>query len=122
MTPSRLLLWLTLLALVLVVPACMDTRALRDELSAEYGRAYVGFTTQERDAMEVIFLASPFVERSDAERRTTARKVAEHVRDHYERYKTLNKVIVQFTPRKEITPDMSMDDAAARYTFTRAEL
>lgn len=118
---GRRWLRLSLLALVLALGACMETRALEDALSKQYGEAVVGFANEDRTALEVTFLASPFVGRPDADRRMTARKAAEYVRDHYQRYKALDKVMVRFTSRKEFLA-VSPKDIAASYTFTRADL
>ena len=43
------------------------------------------------------------------------------MRDHYPRYKTVNKVTVQFLTNKETVAD-TLKHAPASYTFTRAEL
>ena len=123
MTPSRSRPWLLVLALALVVPACMDTRQLDDELTRDYGPVYIHHPTADQRTLRVTFPSSPFAGRGDAERRTTARKVAERVRDHYPRYKALDKVIVGFQSKKETAADtLYQDVAAASYTFTRAEL
>jgi hypothetical protein len=116
-------LWLPVLALALVVPACMDTRQLDDDLTRDYGPVDINYPTSDQRVLRVTFLSSPFAERGDAERRVTARKVAEYVRDHYPRYKALDKVRVGFQTKKETAADtLYQATAAASYTFTRAEL
>jgi hypothetical protein len=116
-------LWLPALALALVVPACMDTRKLDDELTRDYGPVDIHHPTSDQRVLRVTFLSSPFAGRGDAERRVTARKVAEYVRDHDPRYKSLNKVMVGFQTKKETAADtLYQATAAASYTFTRAEL
>jgi hypothetical protein len=68
-----------------------------------------------------MFPGTAFAERADGERRRTARKVGEYVRDHYPRYKALDKVIVELVSKKEMAAD-TLKHVAASYTFTRAEL
>ena len=113
-------LWLPVLALVLVVPACMDTRQLDDDLTRDYGPVEIHHPTSDQRVLRVTFLSSPFAERGDAERRVTARKVAEYVRDHYPRYKALDKVSVEFMTRKET--EAGGKHVAATYSFVRREL
>jgi len=122
MTSSRRRSWLPLLVLALVVPACRkDDGGFTDGLNDIYGPAFVGSPTVDATALEVTFLESPFAEQADAERRVEARKVAEYVRDHYPRYKTLDKVIIAFPTKKELAAG-KLSHIAAQYTFTRAEL
>lgn len=122
MTPSLRRIWLPLLVLALVVPACRkDDGGFSEALNDRYGPAFVGSTTADATTLEVTFLASPFAERADAERRAAARKVAEYVRDHYPGYKALDKVIIAFPTKKELSAD-KLSHIAGRYTFTRAEL
>jgi hypothetical protein len=71
--------------------------------------------------MRVTFLGPPFAELGAAERRVTARKVAEVVRDHYPRYKALGRVVVDFPTKKELAAD-TLGHIAASDTFTRVEL
>jgi len=116
-------LWLPVLALALVVPACKDTGQLDHDLSRDYGPVDIHHPTSDQSVLRVTFLSSPFAERGDAERRVTARKVAEYVRDHYPPYKSLSKVMVGFQTKKETAADtLYQVTAAASYTFTRAEL
>ena len=116
-------LWLPVLALALAVPACMDTRQLDDDLTRDYGPVDIHCATSDQRVLRVTFLSSPFADRGDAERRMTARKVAEYVRDHYPRYKSLNKVMVGFQTKKETAADtLYQARAAVSYSFTRAEL
>ncbi len=113
---------LPVLALLLVLGACGgDERSLEQALGKVYGEVFATFDTGDQRTLRVTFLSSPFAERPDAERRVTARKVAEYVRDHYLPYKGLDKVAVEFMSKKEMAAD-SLRHAAAGYTFTRAEL
>jgi hypothetical protein len=101
----------------------MDTRQLDDDLTRDYGPVEIHYPTSDQSVLRVTFLSSPFAERGDAERRVTARKVAEYVRDHYPQYKSLNKVMVGFQTKKETAADsLYQATAAASYTFTCAEL
>lgn len=105
--------------LTLVLAGCSDADArLEQELTPIYGSVIV---TEEAHDLSVSFLNSPFAGRPDADRRKTARKVAEHVRDHDPRFKTMDKVIVGFMTRKE-TETSAFRRIVASYTFTRAEL
>lgn len=112
-----------LLALVLALPACRDEgrSQLEYELSERYGMVIVGASDSLANDMVVMFPSSPFADRTDAERRGTARKVAEYVRDHYPAYKGIDKVTVAFLTKKETVVD-TLKHVAASYTFTRAEL
>jgi hypothetical protein len=122
MTPIRRRLRLPLLALLLALGACMrEEPRLERELGKVYGEAFVGFATSDSTTMVVTFLGSPFAERADADRRVTARKIGGFVRDHYSRYKTLDKIVVEFVSKKEIAAD-TLKHVAARYAFSRAEL
>lgn len=111
------------LLVVLALPACRDEgrQQLSNELSERYGTAIVGARDSLANALVVVFPSSPFADRTDAERRGTARKVAEYVRDHYLAYKGIDKVTVEFLTNKE-TVGEKPQDIAARYTFTRGEL
>lgn len=108
---------------VLALPACRDEgrMQLSNELSERYGTAIVGARDSLANALVVVFPSSPFAERADAERRGTARKVAEYVRDHYLGYKGIDKVTVEFLTTKEMLAD-TLKHIPARYTFTRADL
>ncbi|HEV7591033.1 MAG TPA: hypothetical protein VGO40_23185 [Longimicrobium sp.] len=91
------------------------------ELSREYGLAFVDFQTTDSTELRVAFPSSPFADGPDVARRGTARKVGEYVRDHYPRYKALNKVTVEFLTKKETVAD-TLKHVAASYTFSRAAL
>jgi hypothetical protein len=122
MTPTRRRFCLPVLALVLALGACKgEEHRLERGLSEVYGEAFVSFPTTDSTTLLVMFPGTAFAGRADAERRGTARKVGEYVRDHYPRYKVLNKVIVEFVSKKEMAAD-TLKHVAARYTFTRAEL
>jgi hypothetical protein len=122
MTPSRRRFWVPLVVLALVVPACRkDDGGFTEALNDSYGPAFVGSPTADATALQVLFLASPFAERGDAERQATARKVAEYVRDHYPQYKALDKVIIEFPTKKELAAGKP-SHIAGRYTFTTVEL
>ena len=122
MTQTRCRLRLPVLALLLAsVPACRDKGGFENALGEMYGPAIVGIAPASSGVLQVTFLDSPFAERTDAERRGTARKVGEYVRDHYPRYKAIDKVVVEFVSKKEMVAD-TPKQVAARYTFTRAEL
>jgi hypothetical protein len=122
MTPTRRRLRLPVLALVLAcLPACRDKEGLGNALGEMYGPAIVSFPTTDSTTLRVTFIESPFAGRADAERRGTARKVGEYVRDHYSRYKALDKVTIDFLSKKEMAAD-TLKHVAASYTFTRAEL
>jgi len=123
MTPTCRRLRRPLLALLLVLGACMgkDEQALTQELSKVHGPAFVTRDTSGVPTLRVTFLASPFAERGDAERQPTARKVAGFVRDHYPRYKAFDRVVVEFPTKKELAAD-SLGHIAASDTFTRTEL
>jgi hypothetical protein len=108
------------LLLTLVLGGCGVDARLEKELTPIYGAVIVSRTEEAHDVW-VSFLNSPFAERADADRRKTARKVAEHVRDHDPSFKTMDKVIVGFMTRKE-TETSAFRRIAASYTFTRAEL
>jgi hypothetical protein len=108
---------LAVVLLPLVVSAC-DNSGVAAELSRTYGDC--SLERQDHGAIEVLFTDSPFAERSDETRRTTARKVAEYVRDHYPKYKGATGVTVAFQSKKEAAKDGK--HAAATYTFTRADL
>ena len=108
----------------LALTACRKSQ-LEDDLSKMYGPAWVTFAY--RDSMHVdsthllvTFPASEFAGRPDSTRAATARKVAEYVRDHDPRFKTLGKVTVEFMTRKEM--EAGGKHVAARYVFTRTEL
>jgi len=109
--------------LLLALPACRDEGRgqLENELNARYGMVIVGASDSLANDLVVMFPSSPFADRTDAERRGTARKVAEYVRDHYPNYKGIDKVTVAFLTKKE-TVDDTLKHVAASYTFTRAEL
>jgi hypothetical protein len=119
MMPIGRRLHLPVLALLLASAAACRDGGLESALSERYGPAIVDFAPASSRDLRVTFLDSPFAERVDAERRKTARKVAEYVRDHYLGYKGLDKVTVLFATRKET---LAMKHIAASYTFTRAEL
>jgi|1186.fasta_scaffold59847_2 hypothetical protein len=122
MMPSRRRFWLPLLVSVLVVPACRkDDGGFTEALNDTYGPAFVGSATTDATALEVTFLESPFAEQADAERRAAARKVAGYVRDHYPRYKALDKVIIAFPTKKELAAG-KLSHVAGTYTFTHTEL
>jgi len=111
------------LLVLLALPACRDEgrQQLSNELSERYGTAIVGARDSLANALVVAFPSSPFADRVDAERRGTARKVAEYVRDHYPAYKGIDKVTVEFLTKKEMVAD-TLRHIGASYTFTRAEL
>lgn len=117
----RVPLGLLALALSLTLAACGDEGRLSNELSERYGTAIVGSQDSLANHLVVTFLSSPFADRSDAERRGTARKVAEYVRDHYPRYKGIDKLTVEFLTKKEAVVD-TLKHVGASYTFTRADL
>jgi len=102
------------LPLVLCVAGCKDS-----ELSL-YGDCLVVDRNGGKH-MEVTCTNSPFAERPDRERATTARKVAEYVRDRYSSYQDARDVTVAFMGKKETARD-DFKRPRARYTFTRAEL
>ena len=114
---------LGLFALVLTLAACRDEgrSQLEHELGERYGMVIVGASDSLANDMVVMFPSSPFADRVDAERRGTARKVAEYVRDHYPA-KGIDKVTVAFLTKKEMSADTLLKHVAASYTFTRAEL
>jgi hypothetical protein len=119
MSPTRRRLCLPVLALVLALSACRgEEHRLKRELSEVYGDAVVSFTTRDSTTMVVTVFASPFADRPDADRRVSARKIGGFVRDHYARYKALDKVVVELVSKK----DKTLKHVAASYTFTRAEL
>ena len=118
---GRLLYLVLALFSTVLLGACIDDGGLAAALSKDYGRARVRYGTGDQSALVVTFPTSPFAERADAERRRTALKVAEYVRDHYPRYKGLDKVVVEFMTKKEVAAD-TLQHVAATYTFTRAEL
>jgi hypothetical protein len=111
---------LPVLVLVLALGACGEEGRLADALGKDYGPAVVTFATPDSTHLQVVFFDSPFADRPEPERAGTARKVAEYVRDHYPRYKALDKVTVAFMTRKE--GEAGGKQAAARHTFSRAEL
>jgi hypothetical protein len=111
---------LLLPALVLALAGCGDNGRLADELGKTYGIANVTYETADSTRLRVSFFNSPFAERPDSARAGTARKVAEHVRDHFPRYKALDKVTVEFLTRKET--EAGGKNVAARYSFSRAAL
>jgi hypothetical protein len=113
----RLSLPLLALAALAFAAAC-GTADLETSLSDTYGKCLVHPMGSD---LVVTFLSSPFAERAEEARERTARKVAEHVRDHYPPYKGLDKVIVEFQTPKE-TAAASLAPAAARYVYTRADL
>lgn len=113
--PSRL----ATVAAALLVAACRG-EPIRHELSKVYGETYVEYESEDSTHLLVAFPNSPFAERPDTTRAATARKVAEYVRDHFPRYKKLDKVTVEFLTRKET--ERLWRNIAARYTFTHAEL
>ena len=119
MTPIRRRFRLPVLALVLALGACTgEEHRLERELSEVYGGTVVGFTTRDSTTMVVTVFASQLADAPDADRRVTARKIGGFVRDHYARYKALDKVIVELVSKK----DRTLKHVAASYTFTRAEL
>lgn len=103
--------------LLLVVAAC-NTKVSIGLGTDQYGDCLVGEQAEGR--MMVMCLSSPFAERPDAERKITARKVAEYVRDHEEKYKGARDVTVSFLGKKDVT-DADLKRTPA-YTFTHAEL
>lgn len=113
-------LCLPVLVLALALAACGDEGRLADALGKDYGPAVVTFASTDSTHLQVVFFDSPFAERSDADRQGTARKIAEYVRDHYPRYKALDKVTVEFMTKKE--SEGGGKHVAARHTFARAEL
>ena len=115
----RRLLFLAL-CLPLVLAGCGDNGRLADELGKSYGIANVYYETADSTRLRVSFFDSPFAERPDSARAGTARKVAEYVRDHYPRYKALDKVTVEFMTKKETYAGGK--NVAARYPFSRVEL
>ena len=121
---GRRRLRLGLVALAFAVAACRDEgrSQLEHELSERYGLVIVGASDSLANDMVVMFPSSPFADRTDAERRGTARKVAEYVRDHYPAYKGIDKVTVAFLTKKEMAADTLLKHVAASYTFTRVEL
>ena len=120
---GRRRLRLGLVALAFAVAACRDEgrSQLEHELSERYGMVIVGASDSLANDMVVMFPSSPFADRPDAERRGTARKVAEYERDHDPAYKGIDKVTVAFLTKKETVVD-TLKHVAASYTFTRAEL
>ena len=106
-------------AAALLVAACRG-EPIRNELSKVYGDTYIAYENEDSTNLLVAFPNSPFAERPDSARRVTARKVAEYVRDHFARYKKLDKVTVEFLTRKE--SERLWVNIAARYVFTRTEL
>lgn len=113
-------LLLTALFLSLALAGCGDNGRLANELSESYGPVNVYYETADSTHLRVSFFSSPFAERPDSARAGTARKVAEYVRDHYPRYKALDKVTVEFMSAKETRAGAK--NAAARYPFSHAAL
>lgn len=111
---------LSALALSLALAGCGDNGRLAEELGKSYGPANVYYETADSTHLRVSFFNSPFAERPDSARAGTARKIAEYVRDHYPRYKTLDKVTVEFMTAKET--QAGAKNAAARHSFSHAAL
>ena len=111
---------LPVLCLALALAGCGDNGRLANELSKSYGIANVYYENADSTHLRVAFPTSPFAELADSARAGTARKVAEYVRDHFPRYKALDKVTVEFMTRKET--EAGGKNVAARYPFARAEL
>jgi hypothetical protein len=110
-------------ALALTLAACRDEgrSQLENELGERYGMVIVGASDSLANDLVVMFPSSPFADRTDAERRGTARKVADYVRDHYPGYKGIDKVTVAFLTPKETVAE-TLKHVGASYTFTRAQL
>lgn len=110
---SRILLAFTGLAITV---GCDDVSR---GLSRDYGQCFIGGRGARH--LEVTCLSSPFAERPEAERASTARKVAEYVRDHDPKYKAAEDVTVRLLSKKESAKG-DAKHARATYTFRAAEL
>jgi hypothetical protein len=105
--------------LPLVVLAACNTKVSFGLGTDQFGDCLVGEQAARR--MMVICQNPQIAGRADAERKTTARKVAEYVRDHDDKYKGLDDVTVMFLGKKEVS-DKEIESRVPRYTFTTAEL
>ena len=107
---------------LMVLSACVaaDDRGVSEALSRDYGSCRT--SSAEPGHLTVTCRDSPFAARPDAERKKTARKIAEYVRDHHPKYKGVEDVSVAVLDKKEPEPVLDVRNLGKTYTFTAADL
>lgn len=107
---------------LLMLSACVDADdgGVSEALSRDYGSCST--SSADPGHLTVTCRDSPFAARPNAERKKTARKIAEYVRDHHPKYKGVEDVTVAVLDKKEPEPVLDVRNLTNTYTFTAAEL
>jgi hypothetical protein len=111
--------------ILLLTPLLAGCEMMRDlgQLSSGLARAFPGGTVNvniNNDALAVTFLNLPLSE-TEEQREVLARRVAEHVRDHYDKYDDLSSISVRFGTRMG-TAALNTTRTGRAYTFTPEQL